>query len=120
MGWPVHLQPLPSIFADPFLYFLTLEHCSSQLTYQSMRTTLLYELGNGETFGKLFAHVSKDILNRLLKNKTLSTKESAARESAKDFVRVLLEDNHLEYQAELQRKAAEFLRDPQPPACPTL
>lgn len=118
MGWPVHLQPLPSIFADPFLYFLTLEHCSSQLTYQSMRTTLLYELGNGEKFGKLFAHISTDLINRLLKNKVLTTKESEARESAKEFVRLLIKDNHLEHQEVIRKKAAEFLRDPSP--CPTL
>ena len=109
MVWPQHLQPLPTIFADSYLYYITLEHCSIPSMYFAMVNNLKMEIGSGEKFGVLFAHVSHDLLNKISKGLLLSVKEQSS-QKIRDFILQLVEDNHLDYQGEIKQKASSILR----------
>ena len=107
--WPHHLKPLPSFLADPFLYYITLEYLSSPQIYFSILNKIKLEIGTGEKFGRLFAHISHDVCDRILDNTTLADKESYQRKAAEKFLVKLIEDNHLEYQESLKQKVAQFI-----------
>ena len=109
MVWPQHLKPLPSFLQDPFLYYITLEHLSSPLIYFTVLNNIKLEIGTGYEFGKLFAHISNDLCDRILGNTNLRDKESSERKAAENFLVTLIEDNHLEYQDALKQKVAHFI-----------
>ena len=107
-GWPHHLAPLPSIFADPLSYYLTLECCCQPVTYQAMKNILKLEMGLTSDYYRLFHHVSNDLIERLLQNDGLKENE-VAKSMAQQFVQKLISDNHLSFQEELKEKAWGFL-----------
>ena len=111
MVWPEHLQPLPSIFAEPFLYYIALEHCAVPSLYLGMVNTLKMELGSGEKFGELFAHVSHDILGRLKKRQRCQRffPTEQLPEEMRDFIVKIIQDNHVKYQEQVREKATDLL-----------
>lgn len=107
MGWPHHLQPLPSIFADPWMYYITLESLSDELFYYSFKNALVLEIGGGAYFGELFAHVSQDLIQKLKKNQDQNN--PFTRSIMVKFVQQLIEDNHKSHQEKLIQLAGNFL-----------
>ena len=111
MGWPHHLQPLPSIFDDPYMYYVTLEHCSFPHIYQAMKNMMRLELGDGPAYDLLFAHISHDLIDKMLESDTLNDPNLVfPRLLARHFIRTLVQDNHVSYREELLTKASPLFQ----------